>query len=149
MTTAGRGGSPFDEGEKLQPPADLVVSDAAKRISEAMTLHTLAGSAGKWASFRMSDGREVQPGTAYDSHYDAMRHAKWDRDTTVYLEIPPDGIPEAEAQGLLQYARQLHDAGFRIPAPDFSYDPTMPLLQADRDKTIRHLARANRRGRRR
>lgn len=129
----------------MQAPAGLVVSDAAKRISEAMTLHTLAGSAGKWASFRMSDGREVQAHTAYDSHYDALRHARWDRDTTVYLEITPDGIPPHEAQGLLQYARALHDAGFRIPAPEFSYDPTMPLLRADRVRTIRHLASGGRR----
>lgn len=125
----------------MQAPAGLVVSDEAKRISEAMTLHTLAGSAGKWASFRMSDGREVQPGTAYDSHYDAMRHAKWDRDTTVYIEITPDGVPPHEAQGALDFARNLHDAGFRIPSPDFSYDPTVPLLKADRDRTIAHLAR--------
>lgn len=125
----------------MDAPADLIVSDAAKRISEAMTLHTLAGSAGKWASFRMSDGREVQKATAYDSHYDAMRHAKWDRDTTVYLEITPDGIPGHEAQGLLDYARKLHDAGFRIPSPDFSYDPTRPILRSDQLKTIRHLSR--------
>lgn len=133
----------------MQPPNGLIISDAAKRISYAMTLHTLADSAGKWASFRMADGREVQAATAYDSHADAMRHARGDRDTTVYLEIPPDGIPPHEAEGLLRFARQLHAAGFRIPGPDFNYDPTMPLLQADRDKTIRHLARANRRGRRR
>lgn len=128
----------------MQPPAGLVATDAAKRISDAMTLHTLAGSAGKWASFRMSDGRELQPGTAYDSHYDAMRHARWDRDTTVYLEITPDGVPPAEAEGLLRYARTLHDMGFRIPSPDFSYDPTMPLLRADRVKTARQLGRGRR-----
>lgn len=125
----------------MQPPADLIVSDEAKRISEAMTLHTLAGSAGKWASFRMSDGHEVQKLTAYDSHYDAMRHAKWDRDTTIYLEITPDGVPAHEAEGLLRYFRTLHAAGFRIPSPSFSYDPTMPLLKSDQLKTIRHLAR--------
>ena len=110
-----------------------------------MTLHTLAGSAGKWASFRMSDGREVQANTAYDSHYDALRHARWDRDTTVYLEITPDGVPPHEAQGALDFARTLHDAGFRIPAPDFSYDPTRPLLRADRVRTIRHLASGGKR----
>lgn len=133
----------------MQAPAGLVVSDAAKRISEAMTLHTLAGSAGKWASFRMSDGREVQAGTAYDSHYDAMRHARWDRDTTVYLEITPDGVPEHEAEGLLRYARNLYAAGFRIPSPEFSYDPTMPLLKSDQARTIRHLASGGKRRARR
>jgi len=125
----------------MQAPAGLVISDEAKRISEAMTLHTLAGSAGKWASFRMSDGREVQAGTAYDSHYDALRHAGWDRDTTVYIEITPDGMPPHEAQGALQFARTLHDMGFRIPGPEFSYDPTVPLLASDRAKTIAHLAK--------
>lgn len=129
----------------MQPPAGLVVSDAAKRISEAMTLHTLAGSAGKWASFRMSDGRERQTGTAYDSHYDAMRAAGWDRDRTIYLEITPDGVPEHEAQGALDYARLVHDLGFRIPVPDFSYDPTMPLLMSDRIKSARHLGSGGKR----
>lgn len=133
----------------MQAPADLIISDEAKRISEAMTLHTLAGSAGKWASFRMSDGREVQPNTAYDSHYDALRHARWDRDTTVYIEITPDGMPPHEAQGALQFARNLHAMGFRIPSPEFSYDPTVPLLKSDQDKTIQHLARPGRRRRRR
>ncbi len=125
----------------MQAPAGLIVSDEAKRISEAMTLHTLAGSAGKWASFRMSDGREVQAATAYDSHYDAMRHAGWDRDTTVYIEITPDGMPPHEAQGALDFARNLHAMGFRIPGPEFSYDPTVPLLASDRAKTVAHLAK--------
>lgn len=129
----------------MQAPADLVVSDAAKSIANAMTLHTIAGQAGQWASFRMSDGREVQPHTAYASHADAMRHANWDRDTTVYLEITPDGFPPHEAEGALRFARGLHDMGFRIPTPDFSYDPTMPLLKADRVRTIRHLASGGKR----
>lgn len=129
----------------MQAPADLIVSDAAKRIADAMTTHTIAGSAGKWASFRMSDGAEVQALTAYDSHQDAMRHARWDRDTTIYLEITPDGVPAHEAEGLLRYFRQLHDAGFRVPSPEFSFDPTMPLLAKDRIATIRHLASGGKR----
>lgn len=129
----------------MQAPAGLVVSDEAKRISEAMTLHTLAGSAGKWASFRMSDGAEVQAHTVYDSHRDALRHARHDRDTTIYLEVTPDGVPPHEAEGALRFARNLHAAGFRIPSPDFSYDPTMPLLRADRVRTIRHLASGGKR----
>lgn len=129
----------------MQAPADLIVSDAAKAIANSMTLHTIAGQAGQWASFRMSDGREVQPHTAYVSHADAMRHAGWDRDTTVYLEITPDGIPATEAEGLLRYARGLYAMGWRIPAPDFNYDPTMPLLASDRLKTARHLASGGKR----
>lgn len=129
----------------MQAPADLVVSDAAKRISDAMTLHTLAEQAGTWASFRMSDGREVQAGTTYATRVDAVRHAKWDRDTTVYLEVTPDGVPPHEAEGLLRYARGLHDMGFRIPMPEFNYDPTMPLLKSDRVRSIRHLASGGKR----
>lgn len=129
----------------MQAPADLVISDEAKRISSAMTLHTIAGQAGQWASFRMSDGNEVQEHTAYASHRDAMRHARWDRDTTIYLEITPDGVPAHEAEGLLRYFRQLHSAGFRIPSPEFNFDPTMPLLKADQVRTIRHLASGGKR----
>lgn len=115
------------------------VSDEAKRIADAMTLHTLAGSAGKWASFRMSDGHEVQKATAYDTRIQAVMAARWDRDTTVYLQITPDGMQPKEAEAFLKYARFLHSQGWRLPSPDFDYDASMPMLKSDRYKYARHL----------
>lgn len=114
-------------------------SDEAKRISEAMTLHTLAGSKGKWASFRLSDGHEVQRATAYDTRIQAVLAARWDRDTTLYLQVTPDGMEPKEAEAFLKYARFLHSQGWRLPSPDFDYDAGMPALAGDRYMKARHL----------
>lgn len=122
-----------------------VTDDAARRIADEMTLHALAGKAGYWCAFRLADGQPVDRGTCYERRTDAVKAAKWDRDTTIYLEVQPVGMDPREAQACLNFARSLHDAGFRIPAPDFEYSPSMPLLVADRVKTIRHLASGGRR----
>lgn len=111
---------------------ELTASDEARRIASAMTLHTAAGSAGRWASFRMSDGREVQRHAAYVSRIEAVRFARFDRDTTVYLEITPDGMGNAQAQDFLCYARFLHSRGWRLPDPEFDFDGGMPAFGWDR-----------------
>lgn len=111
---------------------DLTASLDARHIADAMTLHSIAGNAGRWASFRMSDGREVQRHAAYGSRIEAVAHARWDRDTTVYLEITPDGMPAADAQDFLCYARFLHSQGWRLPSPDFDFDGGMPAFGWDR-----------------
>lgn len=120
------------------------VSDAAKRIADAMVMHTLAGSKGSWAAFRMDDGRERHPGTAYGCREDAVQACGWDRDTTVYLEVQADGMTGTAAQACLDFQRQLHDAGFRIPDPSFSFDLSRPMFAWDRAKTIAHLASGGR-----
>jgi len=118
-------------------------SDAARRIADEMTLHAIAGTRG-WCAFRLADGMPVQRGTCFERRVDAVKAAGWDRDTTIYLETQPVGMHPREAQACLDYARALHDAGFRIPAPDFEYDPSMPLLRVDRVKAIQHLASGGR-----
>lgn len=119
------------------------VETAARRISEAMTMHTLAGSVGAWAAFRMSDGHPVT-NTAYSTRELAVAAAGWDRDTTVYLEVQADGMQPAEAQACLDFQRQLHDAGFRLPDPSFSFDISRPKFAWDRAMTIAHLASGGR-----
>lgn len=111
--------------------SNLTATDEARRIADAMTLHSIAGQAGQWASFRMSDGREVHRGAAYPSRIAAVIAARWDRDTTVYLEISPDGMEPKEAQAFLSYARYLHSRGWRLPSPDFDYDGGMPQFPWD------------------
>lgn len=122
----------------MTPP---VYSDAARRMADAMTLHTIAGNAGMWAAFRLDDGRERHPYTAFASWRDAVRSCGWDRDFTTYLFITPDGMQPKEAEAWLTYTRQLHDAGFRLPDPDDIIQPdiTMPLLPADRARQIKLL----------
>jgi hypothetical protein len=116
-----------------------MASDEAKRIADAMTLHSIAGQAGRWASFRMSDGGEVQRHAAYASRIEAVRAARWDRDTTVYLEISPDGMEPKEAQAFLSYARFLHAQGWRLPDPEFDYDGGMPAFAWDKRAMARQL----------
>lgn len=123
----------------MQQHSNLTASDAARRISDAMTLHTIAGQAGQWASFRMSDGREVHRHAVYPSRIAAVAAARWDRDTTVYLEITPDGMEPKAAQAFLDYARFLHSRGWRLPSPDFDFDSSMPEFAWDQRAMARHL----------
>lgn len=120
----------------------LMYSDAAKRISAEMQMHAVAKSEG-WAVFRLSDGMPFDH-VPYSRRVEAVKATGWDRDRFLYLEIQPDGMGLKEAEAVLKYARMIHDAGFRIPAPDFEYDPTMPLLRHDRIRTIKHLASGGR-----
>ena len=106
-------------------------------------MHTLAGSVGRWAAFRMSDGHPVS-NSAFASREVAVAVAGWDRDTTVYLEVQADGMEPEEAQACLDFQRQLHDAGFRIPDPSFAFDISRPKFPWDRAKTIAHLASGGR-----
>lgn len=123
------------------PPrhSNLTASDAARRIADAMTLFAIAGLAGRWASFRMDDGNEVHRNASYATRIEAVKAARWDRDTTVYLEIQPDGMQPAEAQAFLDYARFLHAQGWRLPDPEFDFDGGMPAFAHDQRATARHL----------
>jgi hypothetical protein len=113
-------------------------SDAAKRISDEMTMHALAHAEG-WVCFRLSDGTPLDH-AVYARRIEAVKAAGWDCDRFIYLEVQPDAMTPRNADAVLAYARALHDAGFRIPSPEFEYDPTMPLMRHDRIASIRHLA---------
>jgi hypothetical protein len=121
-------------------------SDDARRFADAITLHSVAGSAGKWAVITLADGRPKDL-VAYDSRPDAVRSTRWDRDRYLYIFIPPDGMHPREAQACLNYGRMLHDAGFRLPDPDDRIQPdvigwdTMPTLPQDRKRQIRLLTK--------
>ncbi len=119
--------------------SNLTASDEARRIADAMTLHSVAGQAGQWAAFRMDDGRERHRGTAFPSRVTAVRACGHDRDTTVYLEISPDGMQPKEAQAFLAYARYLHSRGWRLPDPDFDFDGGMPAFAWDQAAMARQL----------
>ena len=119
--------------------SNLAASAEARRIADAMTLHSIAGNAGRWASFRMATGDEVHRHAAYGSRIEAVRFAGWDRDTTVYLEISPDGMEPKEAQAFLCYARFLHAQGWRLPDPGFDFDGGMPQFAWDKAAMARQL----------
>jgi hypothetical protein len=117
-------------------------SDDARRMADAITLHAVAGNGGKWAVITLADGRPRDL-VAYDTREDAVRSTRWNRDYFVYILIQPDGMQPKEAEAFLSYARQLHDAGFRLPDPADTIQPdiTMPLLAQDRKRQIKLLTR--------
>jgi hypothetical protein len=120
------------------PEAFAKYSDEAKRMSNEMTMHTLAGMSGHWACFDLQTGNP-RGHTAYPTRIEAVMAMRWDRDRTVYLEITPDGMQPKEAQAFLDYARFLYDQGWRLPDPTFDYDGGMPVLASDRRANARHL----------
>jgi hypothetical protein len=116
-------------------------SDDARRMADAVTLAAVAGSANHWMAFHLSDGRPADR-VPYDTRYDAVSHMRWDRDNFVYVLVPPDGMQPKEADACLTYARALHDAGFRLPDPEFiDVMPTMPALKSDQRKQINYLTK--------
>ena len=125
-----------------QAPPDPALLDAAKRIADEMTIHAIAKSEG-WVAFKLADGRPVDH-TCYPARVDAVKAAGWNRDDYIYLETQPDAMGVHEAIACLKYARQLHAAGFRIPAPEFEFDASMPFRVSDRAKSVLHLASGGR-----
>ena len=118
-------------------------SDAAKCVADSLSLHAVAGNKWRWAAFRLSDGRELSPGVAYDSRQSSVLAARWNHAEYMYLEIQPDGCSPALAEELLTFARQLYDAGFRI-RPELDFPVDMPMFSWDRQATINELARGGR-----
>lgn len=124
------------------PEAFAQYSDDAKRISDEMTMHSIAGMKQHWAAFRLSDGTP-RDHTAYVTRIEAVMAQRWDRDETIYLEITPDGMTPKEAQAYLNWARFLHDHGMRLPDPTFDYDGGMPAFAHDKRAMARHLIKGN------
>lgn len=111
--------------------------DDVRRVKDEMDMHAVAGARG-WVAFHLADGRPLDH-TAYPVRILAVKAAKWDRDNYMYAEIQPDGMPYREASAVLKYARSLHEAGWRIPDPEFDYDASMPRTAADRKRMARQL----------
>lgn len=122
----------------MVPEAFAKYSDDAKRMSDEMTMHSLAGMKGHWAAFRLSDGTP-RDHAAYVTRKEAVMAQRWDRDETVYLEITPDGMTPKEAEAFLEWARFLHGQGWRLPDPEFDYDGGMPAFSWDKRAMARHL----------
>lgn len=120
---------------------EILFSDDARRMADAVTLAAVAGSYGYWLAFHLSDGRPADR-VPYETRYDAVRAMRWDRDLFVYVLVPPDGMQPKEADACLNYARALHDAGFRLPDPEFiDVTPTMPALKRDQRLQIKYLTK--------
>lgn len=118
---------------------DNDLTTAAKRVADAMTMHSVAGMSGHFATFRLSDGRSPDHNTVYDTRIEAVVHAKWDLDHMMYLEITPDGMPQKEAEEALTWWRFLESQGWRYPYPEFDFDGGIPDMKKDRLAMADHL----------
>lgn len=128
-------------------PARRPYTDAARRMADTMNLHAVCKSRG-WAVFALADGRSPDT-TAYEDIGEAYRAMRWDRDNYLYLQIPAGGVNDpAEMQGCLDYARTLHEHGYRLPDPRDFHAPDRafpvhqpPLLRGDWMAQIANLVR--------
>lgn len=88
-----------------------------------------------WVAIRLSDGGS--DGAIYDTRDIAIRHQSRP-DYCTYVQVPPDGMTDHEAEALLGYWRALRDRNVR---DDGQLMPLMPLLARDRRRQIRALAK--------
>lgn len=112
-------------------------SDAARRCADRVNLARIAGCTAMWVAIRLADGGS--DGQVYDSRPAAIAHQSRP-DLCTYVQIPPDGMQDHEAQALLDYWRALHDGGVRDDDPALAL-PLIPLLARDRRRQIRALKR--------
>lgn len=99
----------------VNAPQVPAYSDAAKRCSDIIKLHILAGMGGRYAAIRLSDGGSDD--TVYDTRADAIRHQLHEQQCA-YIKIPHDNMPVEHAERFLKIQRDLYDAGFRLCDPD-------------------------------
>lgn len=102
-------------------------------MSDEITLHDLAGNAGKWAAISLADGSSDH--TAYDSRSEAVRHQSSPEYCTFVL-IPPGGMQIREADAVLHFWREVYNAGFRAVDPRDDI-PSMPLTRSEQAQQIR------------
>lgn len=103
----------------------LGFSDAARRVSESMTLHSITdreGNRGWWAAYRLSDGGT--DGVLYETAA-AAAHAQLHWRQCMYVQVQWDGMSVRDAQIMLDYWRQVYDAGNTPPVLD-GYVPVIP-----------------------
>ncbi len=121
----------------LVPAPFRVVSDAARRCSDALSLAAVAGAVGMWVAVRLEDGRT--DGNVYDSREAAIRHQRG-LSAFVPAQVAPGGMQPYEAEAFLDYWRKLHAANVRDDDPGLLL-PMMPLTRRDRRRQIRVLAK--------
>jgi hypothetical protein len=119
----------------LEPTADI---DAGRRVNEAVTLHILTGSVGRWIAVKLIDGSS--DGIAYDSRADAIRH-QFHEQLCCYMVITPDGITPEDALRFIRLNRALYDAGYRLADPDMPGEPIYPNTIEEAERYIRELNR--------
>jgi hypothetical protein len=92
-----------------------VYSDAARRCSDTIRTHIVAGMAGRWCAIRLSDGGS--DGVVYDTRADAVGHQLHEQQCA-YVLIPYDDMSPRAAEAYLRFHRSVYDAGMRLVDPE-------------------------------
>jgi len=92
-------------------------TDAAKRISDTVTLHWIAGGydnvVGKWMAFRLSDG--TSDNLLYPDKLSCMRHQKGVYQHYMYLCLQPGGMGICEAEVMVKLHRNARERDIATP----------------------------------
>lgn len=115
-------------------PVDAGCCDAAKRMSDVITLHAVAGMGGRVTLIRLLDGSAVDQLATYDSREEAEKYKT--HPAQVAIVIPPGGIRAPEAEEILHYHREIYDALGKRPL-EIGY--LMPLTRAGQRRMLRNL----------
>ena len=90
------------------------LSDAAKACANTVTMHALAGGAGRFVAIRLADGGSDN--VLYDTRQDAINHQLHETQCA-YICIPPCGMTTKDAAEYLTLNRNLYDAGWHMCDP--------------------------------
>lgn len=110
--------------------------DAAKRMSDVITLHAVAGQAGRFVLIRLLDGSETDRLGIYASREEAEGYKT--HPAQIAVLIPPAGYSAVECEEVLHYHRDLYDKAGKRPL-EIGY--LQPLTRRDQRRQIRILAR--------
>jgi hypothetical protein len=113
--------------------------DAAKRMSDVITLHAVAGQAGRFVLIRLLDGSETDRLGIYSSREEAEQYKT--HPAQIAILIPPGGFPAVQCEEVLHYHRDLYDKAGARPL-EVGY--LQPLTRRDQRRQIRILARGRR-----
>jgi hypothetical protein len=108
--------------------------DASRRMSDVITLHALAGGAGRVVLIKLLDGSAVDPVATYASREEAEGWKT--HPAQVALIIAPGGIRAPECEEILHYHREVYDA---LGARPLEVGYLMPLTRRDARRQLRVL----------
>jgi hypothetical protein len=95
-------------------------TDEAKRISDTVTLHWVAGGwdmcVGKWMAFKLSDGRSDNQ--LYPTKQAAVMYQKGIYQHYFYIRLVPGGMNVCEAESLLTLHRRARERDIATPDID-------------------------------
>lgn len=115
-------------------------SDEAKRISDAVNMHSLFDSShGKYLPISLQDGRPLS-NDLYDLHRQAVNATLNKPGRYAILRIPFDGMPIEDAEKWLSLMRKIDDAGFRMTDPD-GPAPVLPQTTQDLIRAVGNPAK--------